>query len=238
MSRRAKTLAAVLAAVALAAIAALLLWPRSSGPDPSATPTVTTTRTAAASDPADAPLAVFIGDSYTVGTATPISGAGFPVMLGDLRGWRVENLAIAGTGYSTGRADGQCPPGGCQSYIGVLPRVVESDPDIVVVSGGRNDLQREHVEQAVTAFYDEVRRQLPDVRLIVTSPLWDDSPTPDALLALREHVAAAAENAGAEYLDLGDLFLDRPDLIAYDDLHPNEEGLALIARRIDELLAR
>jgi len=120
----------------------------------------------------------------------------------------------------------------------VLPRVVESDPDIVVVSGGRNDLQREHVEQAVTAFYDEVRRQLPDVRLIVTSPLWDDSPTPDALLALREHVAAAAENAGAEYLDLGDLFLDRPDLIAYDDLHPNEEGLALIARRIDELLAR
>ena len=199
---------------------------------------MTTTPTAATSDPADAPLAVFIGDSYTVGTATPISGAGFPVVLGELRGWRVENLAIAGTGYSTGRADGQCPPSGCQSYIGVLPRVVESDPDIVVVSGGRNDLQREHVEQAVTAFYDEVRRQLPDVRLIVTSPLWDDSPTPDALLALREHVAAAAENAGAEYLDLGDLFLDRPDLIAYDDLHPNEEGLASIARRIDELLAR
>ncbi|ROR66256.1 SGNH/GDSL hydrolase family protein [Agrococcus jenensis] len=238
MSRRAKAIAAILAAVALAAIAALLLLPRSAAPDPSGTPTATAARTASTSAPDDAPLAVFIGDSYTVGTATPISGAGFPAMLGELRGWRVQNLAIAGTGYSTGRADGACASSGCQSYIGVLPRAVDADPDILVVSGGRNDLQRAHVEAAVTAFYAEVRRQLPDVRLIVTSPLWDDSPTPDALLALRERVAAAAENAGAEYLDLGDLFLDRPDLIASDDLHPNEEGLALIARRIDELLAR
>ncbi|MET4098095.1 acyl-CoA thioesterase-1 [Agrococcus sp. UYP10] len=236
MSRRAKTTAAVLAAVALAAIAALLLWPRPPAPEPSGNPTATTAPTSAGSD--DAPLAVFIGDSYTVGTATPISGAGFPAMLGELRGWRVENPAIAGTGYSTGRADGTCASSGCQSYIGVLPRAVDADPDILVVSGGRNDLQRAHVEEAVTTFYATVRRQLPDARLIVTSPLWDDSPTPDALLALREHVAAAAENAGAEYLDLGDLFLDRPDLIAYDDLHPNEEGLALIAERIDELLAR
>jgi acyl-CoA thioesterase-1 len=233
--RRATTLAAVLAATILAALATFLLWPSSPAPDPGATPAVTPTPTAASPD-ADAPLAVFIGDSYTVGTATSISGTGFPVILGELRGWRVENLAIAGTGYSTGRADGRCPPAGCQSYMGVLPRAVELDPDIVVVSGGRNDLPREHLEPAVTTFYAELRRQLPDARLIVTSPLWDDSPTPASLVALREHVASEAANAGAEYLDLGDLFLDRPDLIASDQLHPNEEGLALIAQRMDELL--
>ncbi len=61
-------------------------------------------------------------------------------------------------------------------------------------------------------------------------------PTPDALVTLREQVEREATRVGAEHLDLGDLFLDRPELIAYDDLHPNEQGLALIAQRIDELL--
>ena len=55
-------------------------------------------------------------------------------------------------------------------------------------------------------------------------------------MTLREQVEREATRVDAEYLDLGDMFLDRPDLIAPDNLHPNEEGLALIAQRIDELL--
>ena len=56
---------------------------------------------------------------------------------------------------------------------------------------------------------------------------------------LCEAARAVVEEVTAE---LGESFteisvLDRPDLIAPDDLHPDEEGLALIAQRIDELLS-
>lgn len=181
---------------------------------------------------------MFLGDSYTVGTATSLDGSGFPAILGERRGWRVVNLAIPGTGYATGRADGRCPAAGCTAYIGVLPDAVAHDPEIVVVSGGRNDLGRPHLDQAVSVFYRELRAQLPDARIVVTSPLWDDSITPAALIDLRAVVEREAAAIGAEHLDLGDLFRDRPELIASDDLHPNEAGLELIATRIDELLTQ
>lgn len=232
MGRRTAIIATSVAVAVVAPVAAVMLWPRSPAPAPTASPTAVAQPTAGDSRP----TAVFIGDSYTVGTATPVAGSGFPAMLGDVRGWDVVNLGVAGTGYSTGQPDGLCPPSGCNAYVGMLPAAVEASPDIVVVSGGRNDLSRPHLEQAVIVFFTELRRQLPTARLVVTSPLWDDSHAPDALVTLREQVEREATRVGAEHLDLGDLFLDRPELIAYDDLHPNEQGLALIAQRIDELL--
>jgi lysophospholipase L1-like esterase len=232
MTRRSVVIATAITVAVVAIVAAVLLWPRS--PAPTSTPSQSPSAEPPANDAR--PTAVFIGDSYTVGTGTSLAGSGFPAILGDLRGWNVQNLAIAGTGYSTGQPDGLCPESGCNSYVGILPAAVATDPDIVIVSGGRNDLNRLHLEQAVTVFYTELSRQLPEARLVVTSPLWDDSPAPDALLTLRERVEREATRVRAEYLDLGDLFENRPDLIASDDLHPNEEGLALIAARIDELM--
>lgn len=230
MTSRTKAVA-LTAIAALALLLAIALWPR-----PTASPDPQTSRMPDASLPPDAPVAVFIGDSYTVGTGTSLDGSGFPAILGERRGWRVVNLAIPGTGYATGREDGLCPPAGCTAYVGMLADAAAHDPDVVIVSGGRNDLARQHLEPAVVAFYRELRQQLPDARLVVTSPLWDDSPTPQSLVELRRLVEREATAAGAEYLDLGDLFAGRPDLIAPDDLHPDEEGLALIAARIDELL--
>ncbi|MBO1769480.1 SGNH/GDSL hydrolase family protein [Agrococcus sp. TF02-05] len=237
MTRRAKVVAAVIVAAAVVA-ATVLLWPRP-GPQPTAStpPAAPGTPTPIESEgDAAAPVAVFIGDSYTVGTATSLEGSGFPAILSERRGWQMVNLAIPGTGYSTNQPDGRCPNAGCSSYIGIIPDAVAHDPDIVVVSGGRNDLTRAYVDEAVDAFFTELRSQLPDARIIVTSPLWDDSPSPPFIADLRQTVEEAAAAIGAEHLDLGDLFLDRPELIASDDLHPNEQGLELIATRIDELL--
>ncbi|MGM1028361.1 MAG: GDSL-type esterase/lipase family protein [Actinomycetota bacterium] len=233
MTRRTAVIATTVTVLVVAIVAAIVLWPRSPAPTPTASPSIA--ELSASSTPGDSrPTAVFIGDSYTVGTGTSLSGTGFPAILGELRGWSVQNLAIAGTGYSTGRPDGLCPQSGCTSYVGMLPAAAEANPDIVIVSGGRNDLNRSHLEPAVVTFYTELRRQLPTARLVVTSPLWDDGPTPDELITLREQVEREATRVGAEYIDLGDMFLDRPDLIASDELHPNEEGLALIAQRIHE----
>lgn len=214
-------------AVTIAAAAALI-WSFASGgsrtpvgPSPAASPSST-----GAPDAARRPVAVFLGDSYTVGVGTSLHGSGFPAMLGEMRGWEVVNLAISGTGYGTGRA-----------YADVIPDAVAAGPDIVVVSGGRNDEGHRSLEREVEDFYAGLRAALPGARIIATSPLWDEPPAPEWLRELRVVVEREVTSVGGEYVDLGDLFLGRPDLIAPDGLHPDEEGLRLIATHLDELLA-
>ncbi|SDS35855.1 SGNH/GDSL hydrolase family protein [Agrococcus carbonis] len=205
-------------------------------PAASASPTPSAT-----ADPTGRPVAVFIGDSYTVGSGTSLEGTGFPAMLGELRGWEVVNLGISGTGYAMSRDAAWCPPGGCVAYAGVIPDAVGHDPDIVVVSGGRNDLAAGSPEQlapAVVDFFTRLRAALPEARIVVTSPLWDAPSPPQSLIDLGVIVEREANRIGAVYLDLGQPLENRPELIAPDGLHPNEEGLRLIAERIDALLPR
>ncbi|GEK81024.1 SGNH/GDSL hydrolase family protein [Agrococcus baldri] len=185
------------------------------------------------------PVVVFIGDSYTVGQNTPLEGIGFTERLSELRDWQPVNLAISGTGYAKSHEQSWCPPEGCPAYAGVIDDAVAADPDIVVVSGGRNDMWLEDqaaVATAIAEFYTQLRAAFPTERLIVTSPLWSDGPTPAVLLPIREQVAEQATRVGAEYVDLGDLFEDRPELITDDDIHPTADGLELIAESVDALL--
>lgn len=232
MSRRTFTLTAIAIAF-VALVLSILFWPQA------ASEPATTSETDPPVSTSDRPVAAFIGDSYTVGSGTSLSGTGFPSILGTLRDWEVANLGIAGTGYATDRDELWCPAGGCLDYAGVIPQAVELEPDIVVVSGGRNDLARNttaDLEPVVAAFYTQLRGALPDARIVVTSPIWDDPPPPRPLLELSDIVEHEASRIGATYLDLGDPLEGRPDLIAPDGLHPNEEGLHLIAERINELL--
>ncbi|GEK79683.1 SGNH/GDSL hydrolase family protein [Agrococcus baldri] len=238
MSRRAFTLTAIAAAF-VAVVLAIVLWPRAAADPPPAPPESGASEPDATEQTRERPTAVFIGDSYTVGSGTRLVGRGFPGILGTFREWEVTNLGIAGTGYATNRDELWCPAGGCLDYAGVIPQAVEHDPDIVVVSGGRNDLAMntvDDIEPFVVDFYTQLREALPDARIIVTSPIWDDPPPPRGLLELSDVVEREANRVGAEYLDLGDPLEGRPDLIASDGLHPNEAGLQIIAERIDELL--
>jgi lysophospholipase L1-like esterase len=229
---RRRTAIVLALAVVLGVLAAVLFWPRAASEPPPPPPDTSDA-------PGDRPTADFIGDSYTVGSTTRLSGRGFPGILSAFRGWEMVNLGIAGTGYATNRDESWCPAGGCHDYAGVIPNAVSHEPAIVVVSGGRNDLARntvDEIEPIVAAFYTQLREALPDARIIVTSPIWDDPPPPRSLLELSDIVEREAARVGAEYLDLGDPLEGRPDLIASDGLHPNEAGLQTIAERIDELL--
>lgn len=231
--RRLVLVVAAVAALAVAASLALSTLRTAPAPAPAPSPSGGPASPEAG---ADAPVAVFIGDSYTVGAGSEIAGSGFPAILGEARGWQVVNLAVSGTGYVRAHAAGYCPEGGCPAYAGVIDDAVAADPDVVVVSGGRNDLGLEDIDAAVADFFQQLRAALPEPRIVVTSPLWDDSATPPELVAMRETVARESQRVGAELVDLGDLFAGRPELIAPDDLHPNAAGLRLIAERIDEAL--
>lgn len=228
MSRRTITLTAIGAAF-VALVLTMILWPRGAGEPRGSEPTATS------ADRGDQPIAVFIGDSYTVGTGTSLNGTGSPSILGSLREWQAVNLGVAGSGYALAPGGS----GGGLDYAAVIPDAVARQPDIVVVAGGRNDLARastDDLELAVADFYSQLREALPDARIIVTSPIWHDSPPPQPLIELSAVVGREAVRVGAEFLDLGDPLEGRPNLIASDGLHPNEAGLQIIAERIDELL--
>ncbi|WAC66493.1 SGNH/GDSL hydrolase family protein [Agrococcus sp. SL85] len=185
---------------------------------------------------AQEPVAVFIGDSYTYGAGRSSEAASFPAQLGELRGWRVVNIARGGTGYATSAGEDGCGFAYCETYAEVIPEAVAAAPDVVVVSGGRNDLGTEDLEAGVVAFFEELRAALPEARIYVTSPLWGATEPPAELRALARWVEREAEAHDATYLELGDLFLGQPELIQADGVHPNDDGLARLARAIDDAL--
>lgn len=193
----------------------------------------------ASEDDQTEPVAVFIGDSYTVGQNSSLEGIGFTGRLSELRDWQPVNLAISGTGYARSHELSWCPAGGCPAYAGVIDEAVAAQPDIVVVSGGRNDMWMQDqaaVVAAIADFYTQLRAAFPTQHLIVTSPLWGAGATPEILLPIRQQVEQEATRVGAEYIDLGDLFEDHAELITDDDIHPTADGLELIAERIDAQL--
>ena len=205
-------------------------------PAPTTSPDTTS---ATAPTPIADPIAVFIGDSYTAGFGTTLDGHGFPGILGTLRGWEVINLGIPGIGYATNSDPSRCPSEGCIDYASAIPRAASYDPDIVVISGGRNDVFRntiEEIEPFVSDFFHRLRQALPETYIIVTSPIWDDAVPPTSMAALSNLVEREASLIDAEFLDLADPLQAHPELIAVDGMHPNEAGLQVIAERIDELL--
>lgn len=186
----------------------------------------------------EAPVAVFIGDSYTTGQNTPLEGVGFTERLAELRGWEPVNLAVSGTGYAKSHDLSWCPAGGCVAYPGVIADALAADPDVVVVSGGRNDagLDLRIVGPAIDRFYHDLRSAFPTEEIIVTSPIWSDGPPPPELEPIQERVERAAARIGAQHVDLGGLFRHRPELITDDGIHPTADGLLLMADRIDARL--
>ena len=65
-------------------------------------------------------------------------------------------------------------------------------------------------------------------------PPWPTADVPDSLLQIRDVLNAAARAAGAAFVDpIGDRwFVDRPDLIGADGVHPTDAGHAYLAAKI------
>jgi|GEM_PF-492489 len=201
---------------------------------PSASSASPTAQTSVATTPAAAlPVAVFVGDSYSLGAGG--DGTNWTTLLSAAAGWTEVNLARGGTGYTTGSTGSTCSLDYCPSYQEMIPEVAATDPDIVVVSGGRNDgsgFDRE----AIGTFYSSLRAAVPDARIIAVSPLWDSEPTPDWLVTLEEDVRYSATTSGGEYADIGQPLLDHPELIATEGVYPNAEGYAVIASAVENVL--
>lgn len=181
-----------------------------------------------------------ISDSYTTGTDLGGHGSsGWPALAWQLVA--AEGKPVAADVAAEGRA-GYGVRGDHNSTFGDLTaRAVRPDDALVVFFGSRNDQPVDAVEVAGSArsAYELARRTAPTARLLVIGPPWPTADVPVRIVAIRDALAKVARAAGARFVDpLAERwFVDRPDLIAVDGVHPNDAGHGYLAQRIAPLIA-
>ena len=178
-------------------------------------------------------IVAFLGDSSAAGSGATRQSKRWVNLVSLDQGWVMKNLSLAGTSYSTAGE-----PGGT-SYTARLDAVVATGADIVVVSGGRNDVDVSAAQQRadVRATFAGIHVGLPKARIIVVSPIWGNSVAPVRLTALASIVKAEAKLAGATYLDIGEPLSGRDTMVTFDGVHPNNAGHAAIAIAVEKALA-
>ena len=75
-------------------------------------------------------------------------------------------------------------------------------------------------------------------RFLVIGPPWPTADPPDAVLRIRDALKYQAGVAGATFIDpiAQGWFVDRPELIGKDGVHPTDAGHAYMAEKIAPLI--
>ena len=184
-------------------------------------PPATRVTSGAAAPPAKV---VFLGDDYTagIGASSPARGWAAAVM----RALPVDGTVVAepGAGYAKRGVRGG-------SYADLVNEVVAAHPQVVVVSGGRNDVGDDPatLRAQIRALFAQLKAKLPTARLLAVAPWWGDSPHPPKLAKVDAAVRAGVEAAGGTYLDTPDPLVNHPAWMA-DAADPNNRGYAAIAQ--------
>jgi lysophospholipase L1-like esterase len=191
--------------------------------------------------PAAAAVAI-IGDSYTGGTEFGGEGPdGWPALVAaQLRQQGIDIVpsveAEEGSGYVT--------PGNHQGdvFADQIPKVVRPNDRLVIIFGSGNDtdVPAEELQPAVRKTLDAVRAAAPGARLVVIGPASTDPDGPGNVLQTRDVIRTEAESTGAIFVDPIEerWFMDQPDLIASDGIHPTDGGHAYMATKIAPLIAQ
>jgi acyl-CoA thioesterase-1 len=174
------------------------------------------------------PLSVaFLGDDYTAGRGASAAGKGFVPRIGDRLHVTAHAFGTPGAGYAK-RAGHPA-----RNYLDLVPEVVAAHPDVVVVSGGRNDVADppSTFRTATRDLFAILHTELPDAVLVAVAPWWGDSPHPRRLRVLDAPIRDAVQAAGGHYLDLPDPLVGHPNWMA-DDADPDDAGYAALARTL------
>ncbi|GAA4690777.1 Lysophospholipase L1 [Promicromonospora umidemergens] len=180
---------------------------------------------------AEPPVALFVGDSYTVGQRASSPAKRWSTLVAREMGWTERNVAEGGTGFVS-----RYPDESRLSYEEQLRSVRPKGVDLVVIAGGQNDFGElredpEPVFRAVADTYALAAGRFPDAQIIAVGP---STPWEIGLeaRALDSAVRAAAQEHGATYVSLLDPDVVRPGYVDPDGIHVNDEGYAAIASRV------
>ncbi|SMQ72641.1 Lysophospholipase L1 [Plantibacter sp. VKM Ac-1784] len=186
----------------------------------------------------DGPLVAFYGDSYTLGTGASDPANRWSTVVSEERGWREFNPSVNGLGFVNHRdrfGDGS----------GDLPSlIIAEQPDIVFVTMGLNDAfsfddAADRIHEQITTDLQRLRDALPEARFIVVEPFWYTDERPQSIETIIGWVADAAQEIDADTIPGASHWIEgHPEWMAADGLHPNDEGYAEMARRMDAELER
>lgn len=186
--------------------------------------------------------AVFIGDSYTAGAGASNSDHRFTTLIANQEHWVEANFGRGGTGYTSGvkapTAKLACGLDYCPSFTEMIPDAAASHPDIVFVSGGRNQsgADPDSLATGITDFYKQLRAALPDATIYAMSPVWDSRTPPEDMAEMIHDVQSAAQAVNATFLNVGEPLANHPEQIAPDHVHPTDGGHALLAEAAEAAL--
>ncbi|MDA3641794.1 Rv0518 family GDSL lipase [Mycobacterium xenopi] len=180
-----------------------------------------------------------VGDSYTAGTDEGGLGAKCWTALT----WQTlshQGVQVVADVAAEGRVGYAVPGDHGSVFVDLTARAVKPDDVLVVFFGSRNDQGVDAgllAEMARNAF-DLARRITPAARLLVIGPPWPTADVPESVLQVRDILNATAHGAGAAFVDpIADRwFVDRPDLIGPDGVHPNDAGHAYLADKIAPII--
>lgn len=177
----------------------------------------------------------FYGDSYTLGTGASSADLRWSSIICAQRNWQEFNPSTNGLGFVNNRdALGIDEPG----------EVIDADPDIVFVTMGLNDAfsydrAADEIHDAIDADFARLKKALPDARFIVVEPFWYLDDRPESLRTIIGWVEDAAADIDADYIpDASTWIAGHPEWKAADGLHPNDDGYAAMAERMDEALKK
>lgn len=183
------------------------------------------TRAAVSAAPGPA-TALFVGDSYTAGALGINQSQTFATRTCDALGLTCNLDAEGSTGY---QADGHKLSTKYSSYAHRLSQdTTMYRADLIVVSGGRNDIGEPGDEfTAARSYLRAVGQAYPKARLVVLEPFWQNAHPSIPIVEIRRDVKRAAAATGATYLPTDGWLLKRG--VAGDNIHPNLEGHREIA---------
>jgi lysophospholipase L1-like esterase len=147
-----------------------------------------------------APRVMWVGDSYGIGNGTSHQLFAYPRSVCRLLGWADSWNSMGcmgGTGFVTD-AD--------PTYVGhyatrLTPDVIPSNPDLIVLQGSINDPSDSTLTTAFNSYMTTLRASLPNVPVVVTSPLYVATPA-GGMATINTTLKAAVNAAGLPYVDV------------------------------------
>ncbi|WP_345558391.1 SGNH/GDSL hydrolase family protein [Nonomuraea rosea] len=175
-----------------------------------------------------APVLMFVGDSFTVGSGPVPAWRTYASETGRLLGWQPVIAGAGGTGYLNGGRVGRTFQRSFEVELAWRPQ-----PDVLVLSGGHNDQRWSTVRvgRAAERLVEDVRAHWPGTRIVMVGPIWLDG-APAKAYRVRDALARAAGREGVPFLDpMRERWVTgRPsDVMLPDGVHPTAAGHERIA---------
>ena len=180
-----------------------------------------------------------VGDSYTTGTDM----GGLWPRAWTTRAWQVlarQGVQVAPDVASEGRAGYVVLGDHGSDFEDLTARAVHPNDGLVVFFGSRNDqgVDPGLLADKARSSFDLARRIAPSARLLVIGPPWPTADPPGEVLQVDNIISGQAADADAAYVDpiAEHWFVDRPDLIGSDGVHPTDAGHEYMAEMIAPLI--